>query len=215
MSLLQGIGQALAEAKDIEGAVEIANKFDEPSDREVTMADVAIAHARVGDTTGAFGVLDGLTDGYARTKASHGIALARAAAGDAARAIEIAVQRLDDALMRDHALGEIAAVQTRQGDVGGALHTAMQIDGQFMRERAYHEIAQALVGGGDLSGALRIVDLIGLPFWGSYAFRAIAVAQSDAGDEAGARDSLAKALLSADELGAGAPLFQSDLGPGV
>ena len=112
-------------------------------------------------------------------------------------------QRIDDVEHRARALKDIADAQLKAGNVTDALETAQKIDDAGGRARALRRIADAQLKAGNVTDALETAQEINKEAWWlrAWALRDIAYAQTKAGNRQAARQTLADALKTTQEIG--------------
>ena len=173
------IAEAQARAGDRAGAQEsftqainVAQTITDEFRRDMTLSDIAVARAKVGDVPQALAMMQTITDTliigpHQSVLAMVAIAEAQARAGDRAgaresfaQAIKIA-QTMTDEGWRDQVLSDIVEAQVRAGeDTAQALTLALAITDEGWRDQALSDIALGQAEAGDIAWAQMLAKTI-------------------------------------------------------
>jgi len=203
------IGDAEGARRTFEEAKTVASQIGSAADKVEFARRVAAVMKHGGDTSIFAGMFkeENKPDFYIK------IAKAQAEIGGVAEAVRTLVEArtaaslLANDVIKGHWCAQTAVAQSTIGDIEGAQVTAARITGENDREAAYAGIALAQAKAGDSKGANRSIEL-GRPAWKLRDWRFIAYdhvhiadAQVQGGHMAEARQSLAKALVAASQIG--------------
>jgi len=167
--ILDETARSQASAGEIKSAVQTVNKIENPRRISYILRAIAAIQAKAGDKPGAAVTfqqalhliqnLDKLQDGNTLLQ----IAKEQAEAGDFKQSRETA-DSINNARLKETALGEIVNSQANVGDIEGALQTASGIETADLKAFALRKIAKAQAAGGDMKGALTWALKQDLPF---------------------------------------------------
>jgi tetratricopeptide (TPR) repeat protein len=223
-----------AEARDLAGALKVANQIQDADDKDEARAAIARIQVRAGDIAGAFKIANQIQAGFWRSSAQTAIAEAQVKARDIAGAKSTLAAALEsiqqipseypNGTHKSIAQATVADAFVKVGDLASAqnmlaaaVKTANQIVGDAAADKAIARIGEVLPNvhmKPDIwVDALRAASQIQEAVIRIDPQIAIAEAQLYAGDIAGALSTLAIALKTADRIGEPGTRFSKQ--PGI
>jgi hypothetical protein len=165
---LMDVAAAEAKSHHLEAALQTASTIRDPSHRSAAIKAIAIGQVEAGDEVGALHTVELIADGTMRDAALMHIATAQAESS-MKRAMET-VKQIKNPFSRNIASHNIALIQTKEGDIPGALLTANDIDSELSRARLYAEMAAMQARRGETKAAEGWIDRLTSPVEKSSAF---------------------------------------------
>jgi len=203
---LSGIAKAMAEAGQIDRALQIAQKIEFALDRSLALWGIAFAMAGAGQFDRALQVAQKIENASVRSWALSDIAEAMAKAGQFDRALQTA-QKIEDASDRFLVLKDIAIAMARAGQFDLALQAAQKIEYASERSEVLGGIALVMAKAGQTERAnktfqlaLQTAQKIEDAWARSGALREIAIAMAVAGQTKRANETFQLALQAAQKI---------------
>ena len=156
-SALLEIITAQRKVGDVHGAIQTAAEEPLAGDRDWAWGTVVAIQAQKGDITGATQTLSRISTKLAKANAIVPIAVAYAAMGDIAKALQLAAEIPNDFFAYGDAFLRIATIQAAAGDMQGAMRTV--IDTWHYNPYVLSPILEPKLAAGDIDGAVKIANL--------------------------------------------------------
>lgn len=183
-----GSGNATGAQETLVGTLRMAHNLKLGGDRAAALAEVATAHAKMGETERALEIAHSIEGASEQATALRIIAAAQAEHGNRLAARKTFAQALRSAsritysLKREEALSATVVAQAEAGDMDAAVEVGRGLEDDFTRATAFKRIAALRAQTGDIAGALEMARGIDFTTEREEALREVAGPQARAGN---------------------------------